>query len=151
MSEDAFCHSFGKLHALHVEALMRHLIECRRVCNGDLDLFLVLMIIGERTFTARDAPEEMSLAEFSEATVRSLQPAAINLQSIADYSGIPRETVRRKIEILIEKGWVERSERRFVSATDKARDSLGDLTVSELRYLRDIETAFRLCAPRQDT
>ena len=151
MSEDAFCQSFGKLHALHVEALMRHLIECRRVCDGDMDLFLVLMIIGERTFTARGAPEEMSLTDFSEGTVRSLRPAAINLQSIADYSGIPRETVRRKIEILIEKGWVERSERRFVSATDKARDSLSNLTASELRYLRDIETALRTYAVRQES
>jgi hypothetical protein len=37
---------YGRLHATHVAALVRHLIECRRACGGDLDLFLVLTIIG---------------------------------------------------------------------------------------------------------
>ena len=141
MGEDALRRNFGRLHARHVAALTRHLIECRRVCDGDLDLFLVLTIIGERTFTARNAPEAMSHEEFLRGTVRDLEPAAINLQSIADYSGIPRETVRRKIEILIDKGWVERDERRFVTATDKAKENLGGLTESALRYLRDLEAA----------
>ena len=141
MGEDALRRNFGRLHARHVAALTRHLIECRRVCDGDLDLFLVLTIIGERTFTARNAPEAMSHEEFLRGTVRDLEPAAINLQSIADYSGIPRETVRRKIEILIDKGWVERDERRFVTATDKAKDNLCGLTESTLRYLRDLEAA----------
>ena len=30
------------------------------------------------------------------------------MQSIADFSGIPRETVRRKLKELIASGWVER-------------------------------------------
>lgn len=141
MSEEGLRKNFGRLHARHVAALTRHLIECRRVCDGDLDLFLVLSIIGERTFTARNVPDDMSHDQFLTGTVRDLEPAAINLQSIADYSGIPRETVRRKIETLIEKGWVERDERRFVTATDKANESLRGLTESTLRYLRDLETA----------
>lgn len=141
MSEETLRQNFGKLHALHVAALTRHLIECRKVFDGDLDLFLVLTIIGERTFNSRSAPEAMSHADFQGGTVRNLEPAAINLQSIADYSGIPRETVRRKVEHLIEKGWVERDERRFVTATDQAKDGLVGLTESALRYLRDMETA----------
>lgn len=141
MSEESLRRNFGKVHALHVAALTRHLVECRQVCDGDLDLFLVMTIIGERTFTARKAPENMSHADFIEGSVSDLEPAAINLQSIADYSGIPRETVRRKIETLIEKGWVERNERKFVTATDKAKDNLAGLTGSALRYLRDMEQA----------
>lgn len=142
MSEESLRGNFGKLHALHVAALSRHLIECRNACDGDLDLFLVLTIIGERTFTARNAPDAMSHDEFLKGTVRDIEPAAINLQSIADFSGIPRETVRRKIDILIGKGWVERDARKFVTATDKANESLYGLTASTLRYLRDLEAAF---------
>ncbi|WP_374527092.1 helix-turn-helix domain-containing protein [Novosphingobium sp.] len=141
MSEDALRRNFGKAHALHVDALTRHLVECRRTCGGDLDLFLVLMIIGERTFTPRKAPSAMSHAEFVERSVDTLEPAAINLQSIADYSGIPRETVRRKIEALVARGWVRRDERRFVTVTDQAKDDLLGLTESAIRYLREIEAA----------
>lgn len=126
---------------MHVAALTRHLVECRRIFDGDLDLFLVLTIIGERTFTARNAPKSMSHADFLEGSVRNLAPAAINLQSIADYSGIPRETVRRKVETLIDKGWVVRDARKYVTATDQAKDSLVSLTESALRYLRDLEVA----------
>ena len=135
----------GKLHAVHVSAFTRHLIECRRACDGDLDLFLVLTIIGERTFSPRSAPEAMSHNEFLEGTVESVEPLAINLQSIADYSGIPRETVRRKIEQLIAKGWVRRDELRFVTATDQANEELRGLTASTLRYLREMEIALAAC------
>lgn len=146
MSEESLRRNFGKVHALHVAALTRHLVECRQVCDGDLDLFLVMTIIGERTFTARNAPDNMSHSDFLEGSVSNLEPAAINLQSIADYSGIPRETVRRKIETLIEKGWVERNERKFVTATDKAKASLAGLTASTLRYLRDMEQALAVAS-----
>lgn len=141
MSEEKLRRHFGKVHALHVAALTRHLIACRRVCDGDLDLFLVLTIIGERTFTARNAPDDMTHEDFIEGSVDSLQPAAINLQSIADYSGIPRETVRRKIQILRDKGWIAKDERNFVTVTDKAKANLQDLTDSSLKYLIEIDSA----------
>ena len=134
--------NFGKLHAQHVGALTRHLVECRQAFGGDLDLFLVMTIIGERTFPARNAPAEMSHAQFVHGHVGDTEAAAINQQSIADYSGIPRETVRRKIEILIEKGWILRDESKLLTATNKANAELFQLTESTLRYLRDIQSAF---------
>ena len=33
---------FGRLHARHSGALTRYLVECRRACDGDLDLFLIM-------------------------------------------------------------------------------------------------------------
>lgn len=99
---------FGKLHASHSGALTRYLVECREACDGDLDLFLIIAIVGERTFSATRAPESMSHSEFVRGTVGKVEPMPINLQSIADFSGIPRETVRRKLELLIRRGWVVR-------------------------------------------
>lgn len=141
MSEEKLRRQFGKVHALHVAALTRHLIACRSACDGDLDLFLVLTIIGERTFTARNAPDGMTHEDFIERSVNSLQPAAINLQSIADYSGIPRETVRRKLQILSEKGWIIKDDRNFVTVTDKAKSNLDELTKSSLKYLIEVDSA----------
>lgn len=128
---------FGQIHAQNVAALSRHLITCRRFFDGDLDLFLDLMIIGERTFSRRNAPD-ISFEQWQKATVRSIKQEAINLQSIADYSGIPRETVRRKVETLVARGWVERDGRKYIAATDKARDELMALTESNLRYLAEL-------------
>lgn len=141
MSEAQLRSNFGQVHALHVAALTRHLVACRRACDGDLDLFLVLTIIGERSFTARNAPSGMSLEEFAERPVSTIRPEAINLQSIADYSGIPRETVRRKLAALVKRGWIRRDESGFYATTDQAKDNLSGLTHSALRYLRDMEAA----------
>lgn len=142
MSDVGLRRNFGQVHAAHVAALSRHLVACRSVCDGDLDLFLVLTIIGERNFAARNAPSGMSLQDFAERPVSTVRREAINLQSIADYSGIPRETVRRKLAALIDRGWVHRDEQGFYAVTDKAKDNLADLTKSALRYLRDMEAAF---------
>lgn len=141
MSEAQLRSNFGQVHSLHVAALTRHLVSCRRVCDGDLDLFLVLTIVGERSFTARNAPPGMSLEEFAQRPVSTVRPEAINLQSIADYSGIPRETVRRKLAALVQRGWIRRDESGYYAATDQAKDNLSDLTNSALRYLREIEAA----------
>ena len=146
MDKDVLQANFGTLHARHVAALTRHLVECRRVFDGDMDLFLVMTIIGERSFTTHVAPDGMSREEFQSGSVRDREAAAINLQSIADYSGIPRETVRRKIEILIAKGWVERDDHKFVTATDTANAALTELTDSSVKYLRDMIAAWQAAA-----
>ncbi|QJQ32566.1 helix-turn-helix domain-containing protein [Sphingomonas lacunae] len=73
-------------------------------------------------------------------TTAMLLSAAINLQSIADYSGIPRETVRRKLHILQDKGWITKDERNFMTVTDKAKANLNGLTESSLKYLVEMDT-----------
>lgn len=138
---------FGQLHARHVAALTRHLIACRDALDGDLDLFLVLTIIGERSFSTGNVPEAMTEEEFRASPVSAVTPAAINLQSIADYSGIPRETVRRKVAALIARGWVERGEGGLLAVTDQAKDSLAALTASSVRYLRELGAALDELSP----
>jgi hypothetical protein len=138
MNEEFLQNNFGTFHSRHVAALTRHLIECRRVFDGDMDLFLVLTIIGERTFTTSEVRGGMSREAFLNGSVSETKATAINLQSIAEYSGIPRETVRRKIEILIEKDWVARDANKYLTATDKANANLRELTESLDRYIRVI-------------
>lgn len=141
MAGAEFSTHFGKFHALHVAALMRHLIARRAAFDGDLDLFLVLTIIGERSFTPRNAPPDMTEEQFRSSPVSTVEPVAINLQSIADFSGIPRETVRRKIATLVARGWVHRDVAGLMTVTDLAKDSLQPLTESSGRYLRDLMAA----------
>ncbi len=132
---------FGKIHAAHAGYLTRYLAECRRACDGDLDLFLVMAIIGERTFSERCAPEAMSIEAFVGGTVGRVEALPINLQSISEFTGIPRETVRRKLEILIQKGWIRRDDRKYMTATDKANLAFLSLTKITQKYLRDLASA----------
>ena len=51
MKDDEVKAAFGKVWPVHVHSLTRFLIECRKHFNDDLDMFLVLAVIGERTYS----------------------------------------------------------------------------------------------------
>ena len=51
------------------------------------------------------------------------------------------ETVRRKLEILIQKGWIRRDDRKYMTATDKANLAFLSLTKITQKYLRDLASA----------
>lgn len=135
MIDEQLTENFGRIWPQHVASLTQFLIDCRRYFDGDLDLFLVLCVIGDRTFSARHAPPDMNFESWSGAKVEDVRSVDINVQSLADFSGIPRETVRRKLNILVERGWVARDERGFITATERAKMDLAPLTMSSLVYL----------------
>lgn len=135
MIDEQLTQNFGRIWPQHVAALTQFLIECRRSFDGDIDLFLVLCVIGDRTFSARHAPADINFESWNGTAVKNIPSEDINVQSLSDFSGIPRETVRRKLNILIEKGWVERDERGYITATEKAKQDLSPLTMASLVYL----------------
>lgn len=141
MDESEIAHNFGKLHARHAGILIRYLVECRRASDGDLDLFLIMATIGERTFNERHAPDAMSLEEFVGGTVGKIEPLPINAQSISDFTGIPRETVRRKIDTLLKKGWVKRDQKNYFTATDDVNHAFSRLTEITQKYLQDFTSS----------
>lgn len=63
------------------------------------------------------------------------------MQSIADYSGIPRETVRRKVLILERKGWVKRTADGRLMISSTAATDLEQATAQSIAYLAAIATA----------
>jgi DNA-binding MarR family transcriptional regulator len=127
--------NFGQIWPRHVGSLTWFLIECRRHFDGDLDLFLVLAVIGDRSFAAKNVPQDLTYEQFDASGTEFVEVERINLQSISDFSGIPRETVRRKVSQLLEKGWIERRASGSFAATSKARTDLAPLTEKSLRYL----------------
>lgn len=133
--DETILKEFGVIWPRHVSSLTQFLIECRRHFDGDIDLFLVLCIIGDRTFSARHVPSGMSFDDWNSVRVDTIRSEDINVQSISDFSNIPRETVRRKLNTLVEKGWVTRDERGFITATNKAKTDLAPLTQTGLAYL----------------
>jgi DNA-binding IclR family transcriptional regulator len=83
----------------------------------------------------------MSIEAFVGGTVGRVEALPINLQSISEFTGIPRETVRRKLEILIQKGWIKRDNRKYMTATDEANQAFIGLTRITQKYLRDLASA----------
>lgn len=133
--EDEVKAAFGKVWPVHVHSLTRFLIACRKGFDGDLDLFLVLAVIGERTYSQQNADPTVTYADFRDGRASATRPQNINLRSIAEFSGIPRETVRRKIADLMERGWIVRTADGNLSVTRKASTDLQPLTLESINYI----------------
>lgn len=82
-----------------VHMLTEHLVDCRRVFNGDLDAMLVLAILGQNHLKVLMTGE-------TDGDTRS-QCLRMTASRIADVTEMSRQTVRRKLQDLEKQGWVE--------------------------------------------
>jgi hypothetical protein len=140
LDRESILRSFGDVWPVHVRALNEFLIACRQHFGGDLDRLLILSVIGDRTLTAERA-KGIPYSAFLEGQRGPGAPKPINTQSIADSTGIPRETVRRKVSELIERGWVCRRDDGTLHATDKAATDLAPLTEATFDYFLAVGNA----------
>jgi CRP-like cAMP-binding protein len=145
---DDLTRDFGRIWPVHVEHFTELLIALRRQFDGDLDRMLVLAVIGLRTLPARRV-RQLSYADF-EAGMTVEEPSPINVQSIAETSGIPRETVRRKVQALEAAGWIERRDDGYLAVSAKAREDLAPGTEATFRYLVAVGAACVAAAARGD-
>ncbi|MBP9714485.1 MAG: hypothetical protein KBD60_12485 [Sterolibacterium sp.] len=94
-----------------------------REFDGDVLLNIVIGEIGTRNLgqfyeaNRNSGTFESRLGDISEHQ-RLLRPC--NALSISDATGIPRETVRRKVNALIQRGWVSQNERGHLYLTPEA-------------------------------
>ncbi|MFP1632877.1 hypothetical protein ACLB6G_14180 [Zhengella sp. ZM62] len=140
---------FGIVWPVHLAAFIRLLTQLRARFDGDLDLLLVLAVIGDRTRPENWSPELLTHRQMTHPGDDEHLQQPINIQSIADYSGIPRETVRRKVAVLQEKGWIIRDADGRLSVSRTAASDLEDSTGDSIAYLAAMLAAFdRARAPR---
>jgi hypothetical protein len=126
---------FGEIWPAHVAEFSRYLILCRKYFHGDLDLLLLLAVIGDRTMVAGRVDPSMTYDDLVSDKHRKVRPDPTNYHSIAQFTGIPRESVRRKIQYLMDIGWVGRTDDGALSATKKATKELDALTRASFSYL----------------
>lgn len=153
--------NFQALWPAHLSGFTQLLVQLRHRFDGDLDLALVLAVIGSRTQAAYWKPELTELSRLSDGEFANNARLPINIQSIAGYSGIPRETVRRKVAILQDRGWVTRATDGSLTVTPAAACDLQDATGDTIAYLaallraletaQDKETVSSSSAPRNPT
>ncbi len=139
-------------HQVEISLLMSHFLvgylrDLYRHFDGDLALVIVLGEIAHHNMAAHFTVEKgvdrevMDRMDQDEALRSRLQ--ACNAHSLAAATGLPRETIRRKIAHLEKLGWVERAERREVRITPAvARHFQPDFNVHLLSNL--LKTADRI-------
>lgn len=106
---------------------------------------------GGKPTTAAGAPaSDAPLAlDGSMPEVRSFRPC--NAYSIAAATGLPRETVRRKIGRLVELGWVTRRGNGHLFVTEAALEHFGSiLSARELTELIDTADQVRKLLPESE-
>lgn len=134
--------AFGRVWPAHVGSLTQFLITCRTTFDGDIDMFLILAVIGDRTFSQRHADPKLDYEGFRSGVSKSTPSLIINLRSISDFSGIPRETARRKINQLVKLGRVKKQRDGSFQATSKAKKDLEPLTLASIQYISGMMQLF---------
>lgn len=133
--------AFTSLWPVHLSSFNTLLIQLREAFDGDLDLMLVLAVIGDRTRPDTWQPDPVSYRQITRRKGEEHLQIPINIQSVADYSGIPRETVRRKVQVLQAKGWVERDAEGRLTVSSSTAADLEQSTMHSIRYLAAISSA----------
>lgn len=95
-----FARDYPAYQYAFVNFLVEHLTDLSRTYGGDFQQIVILAIIGQRRLNV--------LRGLSGTEMPLPETMAITASRLADVTGIPRETVRRKLAILERKGWVSR-------------------------------------------
>lgn len=104
--------------------------------EGDFVAVIVLGAIAHRNLERwlnDDTHDESALYAPEEAR-RAMRPC--NALSIAEACGLPRETVRRKVIKLIDRGWVERDARGMLYIRPGLGDDFDALTLETIESVR---------------
>ena len=141
IEDDHLTTHFGRIWPAHVEALTGLLIQLRQQFDGDLDLMLILGIIGTRAQPARQA-SAMTYDQFMAGERPTPAGRPINIQSVAECSGMARETVRRKVSKLEQMRLITREANGNLLVTPEATRALTPATEASLRYMAEMRQHF---------
>ncbi|MDB5448154.1 MAG: hypothetical protein JWQ97_3471 [Phenylobacterium sp.] len=79
----------------------------REACGGDVDKFLVLLVIAIRS-AQHPGFKKLSYEQLLSGEIPVFPSLCTNVRSIAASLGMPKESVRRKVCELMSSGWVVR-------------------------------------------
>lgn len=88
----------------------------REYCGGDVDKFMVIMVVAIRTTRhpdfAKHSPQQLISGD-----IPIFPGLGTNARSIAESLGMPKETIRRKVAELIDADWLVRDRSRLYFTT----------------------------------
>ncbi|MBX7527742.1 hypothetical protein [Qipengyuania vesicularis] len=128
---------FSILWPRHVEGMIALLSELREAFDGDLDATLILAVIGAALLPKDELPISFSYSELlKQRDIDFRKP--LNTLSISQVTGIPRETVRRKLAKMEAKLWVERDECGHWKMGRRGAEDLRPMTELSMKYISSI-------------
>ncbi|WP_324826625.1 hypothetical protein [Qipengyuania zhejiangensis] len=135
--------NFGVIWPRHVDGIIRLLTSLRQAFGGDLDSVLILAVIGSAALPQGKLPPDLSYPEFTGGSDRDRYASPLNTNSIADITGIPRESVRRKLLAMESKKWVQRGDNGYWEIGPNGASDLQPMTDLSLEYLSSIAEVIR--------
>lgn len=123
--------------------LLHLLSTSREACGGDVDKFLIMLVIAIRT-TEHERFSTYTQAQLLSGEIPVFPTLGTNVRSIAESTGTPKETVRRKVGELIDAGWISREghDLRFTALAYQqlatARVAIEELAVSNFEIVADL-------------
>lgn len=94
---------FAAYQYAFIEFFLAHLTDLGRSFRGDFHLPVLLALVGQ----ARIGAGVAARAKGRDVSSISPEESGISASRIADVSGIPRETARRKLQKLKKSGWID--------------------------------------------
>jgi DNA-binding MarR family transcriptional regulator len=127
--------------------LLRPLLDLftlgRESCGGDLDKFLIMLVIAVRT-TEHGLFATYTQAQLLSGEIPVFPTLGTNVRSIAASVGLPRESVRRKVAELVEAGWIKREGNELQFTTSAYQDLARAREAIEQLAVRNFETVSSL-------
>jgi hypothetical protein len=125
---------FTSAQAIWVEGFLTLLVELRRVFGNDMDKVMILSAIGQQMLRDPAMPTmPLEVANTVGPGVHS--DRRTNIDALARATGIPRESVRRKVNELTEAGLVRRADDGGIVIADGAAARLATSTDVEVAML----------------
>lgn len=141
------------LHQRQISLLMsqyhlRYLHRLSVVFEGDIDLALILGEVAHRNVTAVAKANTEAGGTVDRALIRARQEGKYlpcSAMSVSLVTGLPRETVRRKLAKLVKDGFVEQVGKRGYVITTKPLEYFGEILNKPLT-VDFLETAAKIRA-----
>lgn len=121
-----------EIHPAHVVGFSRFVVELRKTFDGDLDAMLILACISA---SVRSEDWQGVLRGVEDIPMQNVPTNAL---SISQFTGIPRETVRRRVLKLEANGWIRRDKEGNWVPTASAAKDLRPATEATITYLKTI-------------
>lgn len=129
--EKAFDRSFSMLAYISNRFLIDHMLRVGRlITENDYETMVIWGVLAHQNIAHLMPPGTVPTAVLTErgrlANVEAMKP--LRLRDVAAITGIPRETVRRKLEKLAENRYAKRVEDGWVVIGDRVEPDLRDFT-----------------------
>jgi hypothetical protein len=152
--DQAFDAAFSLLAFTMNRHLIDHMLRCgRQLTSNDYEALVLWGVLAHQNAAHLMPPGAMPSAHLNE---RGLVPFAdqrlrpLKQSDLADITGIPRETVRRKLEWLAVRGFVERTDKGWVVSRGRLEPDLREFTRESAMRLLAVADEMRVILTDSD-